>query len=198
MRWQRLSLLHAAALPAVHYSTPRSLHPLLSRGILCSRWNMRAYGLLMLVVVPIPSPAQPVAAERVWVAMDGLAEPRVPLPPQPFTVELLDLRRGQWHFSDALGQRLDLDGPVPGYAFPGATPGGVRLGYLCCDPEFPEDLTHAVLKAAPPTTAVPEATWFRIDEPYFAAAVEVAPLGEGVLRCRLHDLSLGAATTGDR
>jgi len=57
--------------------------------------------------------------------VETIEKPRVPLPLQPFTVELLDLNRGEWQFPDALGQRLTLDGPVSAYAFTGQAGGEV-------------------------------------------------------------------------
>jgi hypothetical protein len=146
-------------------------------------------GPMTAVEMPLLGPAGPVTTVR---------RPSVPLPLQPFTVDLLDLKRGEWHFADALGQRLDLDGPAVAYAFAGEARGDPRLAYLCCDPEFPEDVQHAVLKVSDPSSTADGATWFRVEEPYFAAAVEVLPLGEGVLRCRLYNIDLGPATTGDR
>jgi hypothetical protein len=65
--------------------------------------------------------------------------PTAPLPPQPFTIELLDLKRGDWHFEDAFGQRLSLPGSVDAWAYPGADTDNLELKYLCCDPEYPED-----------------------------------------------------------
>jgi len=130
--------------------------------------------------------------------VETVAKPSAPLPLQPFTVDLLDLKRGEWEFTDALGQHLALDGPVAGYAFTGAPPDGPRVAYLCCDPEFPDDLAHAVLKVMGPSEGSGRPTWFRIEEPFFSASVEVSPVAAGVLGCRLRNTSLGPATTGDR
>jgi len=118
--------------------------------------------------------------------------PRVPLPLQPFTVELLDLKRGEWVFDDALGQRLSFPGPVGAFAFPGEAEGHMRVAYLCCDPEFPEDLEHAELRQAQAADGA-----FRIDEPYLAATVTLTTARAGVVRAELRDIRLGPATTGD-
>ncbi len=146
-------------------------------------------GPMAAVASPEFSPPGPV---------ETVATPDVPRPLQPFIVELLDLHRGEWEFVDALGQRLNVDGPVVGFAFPEQAPESVRLAYLCCDPEFPDDLGHAVLKIASPTQTADGATWFRLDEPHFAATVKVSPLPSGALLCELSRISLGPATTGDR
>jgi len=130
--------------------------------------------------------------------VETVARANAPLPRQPFTVDLLNLKRGEWEFVDALGQYLALDGPVMGYAFTGAAQGDLRVAYLCCDPEFPEDLAHAVLKVTSPSGGTGRPTWFRIEEPFFSASVEVSPVAAGVLGCRLRNISLGPATTGDR
>lgn len=147
------------------------------------------------------SPALPLlcALTRTLLAPTGpvreIASPDVPLPLQPFTVELLDLMRGRWEFADALGQYLTLAGPVTAFAYPEGATGDVRLAWLCCDPEFPEDLSHAVLRV---TDASPEDGAFAIDEPFLAARVQVAPGATGAVRCTLTDIRLGPATTGDR
>ena len=125
-----------------------------------------------------------------------IAKPNVPMPLQPFTVDLLDRKRGEWRFPDALGQRIDLDGPVNGYAFYGNEKGRGVLQYLGCDPEFPDDLTHATLKVPTPVHQEGGSIWYRIEEPHFAATVEASPLGD-TWRCRLTDISLGPAVTGD-
>ena len=124
-----------------------------------------------------------------------VAKPNLPRTLQPFTVELLDLKRGEWRFPDALGQRIDLDGPVTAFAFTGDAK--APLGYLCCDPEFPDDLNHAVLKVASPVHEDAGTTWYRIEEPHFSTTIEVAPPRDGARRCRLTDISLGPAVTGD-
>ncbi|MCX7600169.1 MAG: hypothetical protein N2512_15075, partial [Armatimonadetes bacterium] len=146
-------------------------------------------GPMMAVVAPGLAPPR---------EAESLPSPRVPLPLQPFTVDLLDLQRGRWNFADALGQRLELDGPVVAYAFADGEGMDLRLGWLCCDPEFPDDPTHAVLRVAPPTGQDGTTTWFRIEEPYFQAAVEVSAISKGAFLCRLWDITLGPATPGDR
>jgi hypothetical protein len=121
-----------------------------------------------------------------------------PLPLQPFTVELLDLYRGRWDFLEPLGAHLSLGGPVTAYAFAGQATGQPKLAYLCCDPEFPDDPSHAVLKVAGPLAAERDAPCFRIDEPWFSCGVVAQPLGRGVWRCELHDIRLGPPTQGDQ
>ncbi len=120
--------------------------------------------------------------------------PNVPLPPQPFTVELLDLMRGRWEFPDALGQYLTLPEPVTAFAYTRGAEGEAGLAWLLCDPEFPEDLAHAVLKSV---ALSPEGE-AAIEEPYLSARVRVERGPEGIARCTLTEVTLGPATTGDR
>ncbi|MBM3499928.1 MAG: hypothetical protein FJX74_14805 [Armatimonadetes bacterium] len=134
---------------------------------------------------------------RVAPAAEELAARGVPLPPQPFTVELLDLNRGRWEFVEALGGRLALDGPVVGYAFPPRAEAEPAVAYLCCDPEFPDDPAHGMVKFAGAIAEEGETRYFRIDEPYLSCGVVIRPAW-GALRCELHDVRLGPATTGDR
>ncbi|MBI2297409.1 MAG: hypothetical protein HYU66_00405 [Armatimonadetes bacterium] len=130
-------------------------------------------------------------------AVETVDKPHVTLPLQPFTVELLDLERGSWRFVDALGQRLALDGPLIAFAFPGRITGELRLGCILCEPEFPQDLSHATLKLVGPSQSGAEGASFRIDEPCFTATVRVTPQ-DGAMRCELREISLGPAVTGDR
>ena len=148
-----------------------------------------ALSLLCVVAPPDAEPPGPVIT---------VASPGVPLPLQPFTVEILDLERGRWTFDDALGQHLSLEGPVGAFAFAAEPVGNPRLAYLCCDPEFPEDLGHAVLRLPAALRREGGRAWYRIKEPYFATDVSVSPLREGVARCELRNIHLGPATTGDR
>ncbi|MBM3474905.1 MAG: hypothetical protein FJX75_16710, partial [Armatimonadetes bacterium] len=121
-----------------------------------------------------------------------------PVPLQPFTVELLDMNRGQWEFIEPLGGRLALPGPVVGYAFPTGDPTNLRIAYLCCDPEFPDDPAHGTLKVVSAAATEGDAQCFRIDEPYLSCGVALRPETPGLLRCELRDIALGPATTGDR
>ncbi|MBI3919803.1 MAG: hypothetical protein HY318_00190 [Armatimonadetes bacterium] len=146
-------------------------------------------GIALLLRCPLVVAGQPI---------ETFSKPSVPLPLQPFTVELLDLNRGRWHFSDALGQRLSLKGPVTAYAFSGGAKGSLRLGYLCCDPEFPDDSSHAVLKIVAAQQQADESTRFHLEEPFFSCWVSVRAGDRGVYRCWLQDLELGPATSGDR
>ncbi len=130
--------------------------------------------------------------------VETVNQPELGLPLQSFTVELLDLCRGQWRFRDPLGGRLDLEGPVSAFAFVGNAGGRVRLGYLCCDPEFPDDLRHADLRIASPLSESAEDLLFKVEEACFACGVAARALGDGVYQCELHDIQLGPATTGDR
>lgn len=127
-------------------------------------------------------------------AVEDTESPAAPLPLQPLTVELLDLMRGQWRFDDALGQHLSLQRPVTAFAWPGEAPEDLRLGWLLCDPEFPEDLTHATLRTVAPSEG---ARSVRIDEPFFSAQASIDWVGDAA-RCTLSDIRLGPATTGDR
>jgi hypothetical protein len=145
-------------------------------------------GPVMALQSPLMAPAR---------LAEVVEKPDVPLPPQPFTVELLDLGRGRWHFDEPLGSRLDLDGPVGGYAFAGQAGGEVRLAYLCCDPEFPDDLGHAALKAVPQIGESGEALLFRVEEPHFACGVTARAIGDGAYQCELHDIRLGPPVQGD-
>lgn len=127
-------------------------------------------------------------------AVEDVPSPDVPLPIQPFTVDLLDLMRGQWHFDDPLGQHLSLPRAVTAFAYPGQVSDDLRLGWLLCDPEFPEDLEHAILRIVAPSDGDGS---FEIDEPFFSAKVTVEWTGD-VACCSLSDIGLGPATTGDR
>ena len=125
--------------------------------------------------------------------------PQFPYLPRPFALELLDLKRGEWHFVDVFGQRLELKDPVSAWAYPGTSLNGIDLKFLCCDPEFPEDRGHAVLKTASvPLPSAGDGRRFRIDEPYFSANIEVrSPVG-GTSPCLLTDIRFGPAEPGDR
>lgn len=124
--------------------------------------------------------------------------PDVPLPMQPFIVELLDLCRGRWEFVTPLGGRLSLFGPVQACSFLDANGRPVRLAYLCCDPEFPEDLDHAELRTVPPVAQADGKLWFRIHEPQFGCGVMAEPVGRRMFRCELHDINLGPERTGQK
>jgi len=128
-----------------------------------------------------------------------IVRPDVPLPLQPFTVELLDLERGRWHFEDALGQHLRLEEPVRACAFTPDAPDKTRFAYLCCDPEFPDDLRHAVLKVVHRVHEDAGGTaLFRINEPYFECTVAATRAARNLFRCELRNVRLGPATPGDR
>ena len=130
--------------------------------------------------------------------VETIPKPSLPPPLRPFTVDLLDLNRGRWNFLDALGQRLELEGPVIAYAFADGAEGEVRLGWLCCSPEFPDDCSRALFKVARPSFQDGTGAWFRVEEPYFRATVEASPISKGVFLCRLRDIALGPATPADR
>ncbi|HCU36012.1 MAG TPA: hypothetical protein DGT21_11365 [Armatimonadetes bacterium] len=125
-----------------------------------------------------------------------IGSPRAAAPLQPFTVELLDIARGEWLFREALGERLSLDGPVHACAY-GSDAGPVRLGYLCCDPEFPDDPAHGGLRVVEAVDAAEGALWFRIQEPYFACGVVLKPRGDGTWECSLHNIAPGPSRQGD-
>lgn len=125
-----------------------------------------------------------------------IASPRVEVPLQPFTVELLDIARGDWLFRETLGERLSLDGPVHACAY-GAEAGPVRLGYLCCDPQFPDDPAHGVLRVVEPVHTAEGAIWFRIQEPCFACGAVLQPRGDGTWECSLHNIAFGPSRQGD-
>lgn len=118
--------------------------------------------------------------------------------PQPFTVELLDQERGRWQFVDALGQRLSLGEDVRGRAFVEAARGALGLAYLCCDPEFPEDLGHAVLRVTTPAESSEAEASMRIEEAYFGCGATLRREPDGAVEVTLADLRLGPATQGDR
>ncbi len=126
------------------------------------------------------------------------SNPRVPLPLQPFTLELLDLKRGQWHFLHDTGSLLELAGPIVAYAFPRAAGKPLRLAYLCSDHEFPGDLDHAVLKVTQPAEDTEGLLWFRIEEPYFACDIMAQFIDDNVVRCELHNIQPGPAIWGDK
>ena len=130
----------------------------------------------------------------------GTIPPHLRLPLQPFTVELLDENRGNWQFRDWAGQHLYLKGPISALAFAeGPRPAvAVRLAYLCCDPEFPRDLNHAVLSMATPAATETGRQGFRIREPYFSCGFSVREAGNAEWECTLDDILLGPATSGDR
>ena len=151
----------------------------------------------MLLTLSLVCALAPTAADSPG-PISVVASPNVPLPLQPFTVELLDLERGRWTFDDALGQRLSLEGPVGAFAFAEKPAGDPRLAYLCCDPEFPDDLAHAELRLPSLARQEEDRAWFRIDEPFFGAEVSVSPPRDGVARCELRSIHLGPAITGDR
>ena len=158
-------------------------------------WQGHAAGPHEFSLGPIEAVYSPLFAGASAIAeRDGRGAPR---PLQPFTVELLDLNRGKWEFLDALGGRLALEGPVVGYAYPGAASEEVALAYLCCDPEFPGDPAHGVLKVAGPAAQEGGARFFRLEEPYLSCGA-ILRSDAGVVRCEVHDLRLGPATTGDR
>ncbi len=159
-------------------------------------WQGHTGGPHRVAIGPITAVDEPALAAAGPVSV--VERPVVPLPPQPLTVDLLDQQRGQWHFDDALGQRLSLAGPVPAFAWPGAARGALKLAWLLCDPEFAEDLSHATLKVAAPARVTADAAWFRLDEPCLGATVLVPPVRDGQVRCELRDLTLGPAVTGDR
>ncbi len=142
--------------------------------------------------------ALPAAFLALALAQAPRPTPQVVLPPQPFTLELLDLKRGEWHFEDAFGQNLSLPGTVSAWAYPGGGIEGAELRYLCCDPEYPEDLAHATLKAAAHVPAEGAGRRFRIDEPYFSATIDALPPAGGASECRLSGVRFGPATAGDR
>ncbi len=122
----------------------------------------------------------------------------LPLPLQPLTVELLDLYRGKYTFTDALGQTMELAGPVRACCPGTSLSDDLRIAYLCCDPEFPDDPAHAELKLCQPFPAGEAIKLGRIDEPYFQADVTVQSAANGALGCELKNLVLGAAKSGER
>lgn len=118
--------------------------------------------------------------------------------PNSFTADLLDLKRGKWTFKSVLGWDLALNQPALAYAFTDAPLNGLKLGYLRCDPEFPDDPAHAELRELSPVSKEGGALLFRIDEPYFKADVKVTECGPGVRLCRVENVRLGPVSQGDR
>ena len=131
-------------------------------------------------------------------AVEEIDKPRAALPLQPFTVELLDLGRTQWRFVGALGSRLELEGSLDAYAFTSASVQDLKLAYLLCDPEYPEELSHAILKLAPPVQAEADKAWFRMREPFLACGLAVERVAPGALGCRIEDIGLERARQGER
>jgi hypothetical protein len=123
---------------------------------------------------------------------------RPPIPLQPFTVELLDLNRGSWRFLDWDGQHLNLPGPVVAYAYPPRNASAIRICTLCCDPEFPRDPAHGEIRTSVLLKSGGAARKFQISEPFFACGISVSRIGDGTLECRLEDITLGPAVSGDR
>ncbi len=121
-----------------------------------------------------------------------------PIPLQPFTVELLDLHRGNWTFLDWDGQHLRLPYPAVAYAYPPPNAKTLHIRYLLCDPEFPRDPAHGVIRTT--TSAVENAASleFRISEPFFSCDVSVVRTVSGVAKCQLSNLILGFALDGNR
>ena len=158
--------------------------------------SSRRWVLLVWLVGPARGAPVPVASEAGALSLGERAA--LPRTLQPFTVELLDLWRGEWRFVDALGQRLALDEPASAVAFAGEAKGPLRLAVLCCDPEFPDDPGRGELRALQPTRTDDAGTWFRLEEPYFAADIVVGRPADGAWRCELHNVALGPTTTGDR
>ena len=128
---------------------------------------------------------------------EGLAE-KAPKLVTSFTADLLDLKRGNWTFVDALGQNLELRGDALGYAFVDAGSSPLKLACLLCDPEFPDDAAHAEIRVLDPVSATNGAYRFKIDEAFFKAAVDVSASGPGVSLCRLTGVRLGPVAQGDR
>ena len=130
----------------------------------------------------------------------GGIPPGLPLPLQPFTVELLNDNRGRWKFLDWDGQHLHLKGPVQGLAFPATgQPGGkIQAAYLCCDPEFPRDPVHGYFRLAASISKIGSAERFRIQESYFSCTVAVRRACDSMFECALEDIFLGPAVSGDQ
>ncbi len=121
-----------------------------------------------------------------------------PIPMQPFTVELLDLNRGDWTFLDWDGQHLRLPHPAFAFAYPHSNTKTLQIRYLLCDPEFPRDPAHGVILTATPMDSEADTLKFRINEPFFSCEVSVVRNGPGMLKCLLSNLILGSPMDGDR
>ncbi len=146
-------------------------------------------GPITAVQSPLLTPPPPVQVRR----PTGLQ-----LPAQSFTLELSDLCRGEWDFADAFGQYLSLPGPVTAYAqVAGPADGPLKLAYLCCDPEFPDDPVHATLRVADAAHTEGPESWFRVAEPCFSCLVRARRGEGGLVTCELSDLHLGPALPGD-
>lgn len=116
---------------------------------------------------------------------------------QPFTLDLLDIGRGQWRFVDAFGQNLEMPGSLTAWAYPTGS-GPLTVTYLCCDPERPEEARCGEWRKAAQEPSPDGATVHRIDEPWFKASIRLEPGPGKAVRCTLSDVRLGPATAGDR
>ncbi len=195
--WQEMTLRARDAGPLLGTQGGRLTLSRATRVRFCfGRWQGHTGGPHEVSIGSITAVRSPLAAPPPPV--ERLERPEVPLPLQPFTVELLDMARGEWVFSDALGQNLRLPGPVFAQAFGAPATPELRLAYLCLDPEFPDDPEHAVLHIVSPIGRQDGALSYLVEEPYFACGVIARRTAGGVTRCELHDITLGPATTGDR
>lgn len=195
--WQLMTLRARDAGPLLGTAGGRLTLSRATRVRFCfGRWQGHTGGPHEVSIGPIIAVHSPMAEPPPPV--EHLERPEAPLPLQPFTVELLDLARGEWVFSDALGQNLRLPGPVFAQAFGAPAIPEPRLAYLCCDPEFPEDAEHAVLHVVSPIGRQDGVLSYLVEEPYFGCAVIARPAADGVTLCELRDITLGPATTGDR
>ncbi|MHB1462534.1 MAG: hypothetical protein ACYC1M_14700 [Armatimonadota bacterium] len=131
-------------------------------------------------------------------ARAGTVADHLPGTLQPFTVELLDMNRGNWKFVDWNGQHLQLTNAVIAYAYPPQNARGIKLCYLCCDPEFPRDHSHGEIRTAISVKSDAGVRSFRVNEPFFSCDMTVSQSGSGITECRLENIQLGPAVNGDR
>lgn len=145
--------------------------------------------------------AKPVATERPTAAEESKAQETSSTAPlnlverQPLTLELLDMLRGKWKFLHPLGKSLTFEGSVEGYFFIDPSATELQLGYLCADPEYPDNPNFGEVKSCG-TVPNSQASTFQIKEPYFQAHVLIEPQGNGVFRCVLSKILLGPAKSG--
>jgi len=155
------------------------------RFALCCRPSIGAMAVVAAAMLP-GSSFSAVGAEK------------FPEPLGSFTADLLDLKRGDWNFVNALGQDLELRGDALGYAFVVAGSPPLKLACLLCDPEFPDDIAHSEIKVLDPVCGTNGTYEFNIDEAFFKASVNVSALNPSVRLCRFANVRLGPATQGDR
>jgi hypothetical protein len=159
------------------------------------KFNIFIFALILDGILVITN----LRAEPTPSSATGLTPPsNLSLPSQPFTVELLTQLRGQWNFVHVLGLRLEAKNPAEAYCFLKPTDNDLRLAYVSCDPEFPDDMSHAVIKFATKNPQSGGDDEFIITEPFFSASFTVSKVRDGVMRCEIRSIKLGSPMENDR